>query len=289
MTDDGFRGCSEDRAKWITAADGELYPDYLPAALDLYRPVIEHFGELLEAATSAEDLLRRIVSVSGRERVQLLRVFRKYCSPKTPVEMLKVKNKVDAIIDAFSADFRPLAEVREAFASRPIDDEALCALLWEYKDRGKKGYDLTEILFAKVEFAFPELACLGPKRAGADIPIGTLFPDYPHPSHPVDFALVDEETHAVVAFGFARYDSDRGGAQEDDRINNYRHVLSEFKEYAVRTGVRSRLIFVNDGPGLTLGSMWEDYVELEGRWPERVRVVTLKMFDGRITREWLGL
>ena len=39
--------------------------------------------------------------------------------------------------------------------SRPLPDEALCAVLWEYKDRGKKGYDLTEKFFPLMRRKFP--------------------------------------------------------------------------------------------------------------------------------------
>src|SRR5205085_11294104 len=51
------------------------------------------------------------------------------------------------ICASYRDDFRPIHEVQAAFSSRPIPDEPLCALLWEYKDRGKKGYDLTERFF----------------------------------------------------------------------------------------------------------------------------------------------
>ena len=81
-------------------------------------------------------------------RVQLSRVFRKYVSPETPVEMLKKKTKAKEICEQFGEGFRPIHIVQDKFNSRPIPDETLCALLWEYKDRGKKGYDLTEKFFA---------------------------------------------------------------------------------------------------------------------------------------------
>lgn len=71
-------------------------------------------------------------------RIQLDRVFRKYVSPDTPVEMLKKKTMAQKICDEFGDRFRPIAEVRKAFSSRPIPDEALSALLWEYRERGKR-------------------------------------------------------------------------------------------------------------------------------------------------------
>jgi hypothetical protein len=56
--------------------------------------------------------------------------------------------------------FRPIHEVHAAFESRPVPDEALCALLWEYKDRGKKGYDLTERFFMIFKETFPQFTIL---------------------------------------------------------------------------------------------------------------------------------
>lgn len=48
-----------------------------------------------------------------------------------------------------------------------------------------------------------------------------------------------------------------------------------------------KVLFVNDGPGLLLGSMWNDYAAIETKWPGRVRVVTLRMVPDRVTVEWL--
>jgi hypothetical protein len=41
-------------------------------------------------------------------RVQLARVFRKYVSPLTPVEMLKRKRDMQAILTNFRANFRAI-------------------------------------------------------------------------------------------------------------------------------------------------------------------------------------
>ena len=46
------------------------------------------------------------------------------------------------------------------------------------------------------------------------------------------------------------------------------------------------MIFVNDGPGLLLGSMWDDYSDIEDRWDETI-VVTLRMIPERNTLDWL--
>jgi hypothetical protein len=199
--------------------------------------------------------------------------------------MLKRKAQAASICDQFGEHFRRISEVQNAFLSRPLPDEALCALLWEHRERGKKGYDLTERLFAILRTQFSALQIIGPERAGKDIPLGTIFPEYPNPDRPVDFVLLDGRT--PLAVGLARYDSDRGGAQEDDRTGQYRDCASEVLTYVMKHGLSTKVIFVNDGPGLLLGSMWRDYANLEVKWPDRVKVMTLRMIPERLSLEWL--
>jgi hypothetical protein len=168
-----------------------------------------------------------------------------------------------------------------------MPDEALCAVLWEYKDRGKKGYDLTERLFTIIRENYKDLHIIGPERAGKDVILGEIFEGYPKPDRPVDFVLYHNET--PVAVGLARYDSDRGGAQEDDRTGQYRDCANEVLGYAHQQGLAIKVIFLNDGPGLLLGSMWQDYTYIEDSWPGLVKVVTLRMVTERITLDWLLL
>jgi hypothetical protein len=193
--------------------------------------------------------------------------------------MLKKKNSAKQICQDFGAEFRPISEVQKAFLSRPIPDEALCAVLWEYKDRGKKGYDLTERFFEIIRGQFPNLRVIGPERAGKDVLLGQVFPEYTKTDRPVDFVIYDGDE--VLAVGLARYDSDRGGAQEDDRTGQYRDCANEVLSYAQKHNLRTKIIFLNDGPGLLLGSMWNDYAFIE------VKVVTLRMIAERISIEWL--
>ncbi len=175
--------------------------------------------------------------------------------------------------------------MQEKFLSRPMPDEALCAVLWEYKARGQKGYDLTERFFSIVKEQYPALEILGPERAGRDIILGELFEDYPKPDRPVDFVL--KHNGIPVAVGLARYDSDRGGAQEDDRTGQYRDCAKEVLDYAQGKGMPLKLIFLNDGPGLLLGPMWRDYSHIEELRPGLIKVVTLRMISERITMKWL--
>ncbi|MGH7890158.1 MAG: bstEII, partial [Thermodesulfobacteriota bacterium] len=220
-------------------------------------------------------------------RVQLARVFRKYVSPETPVEMLKKKTMAQEICDKFGSGFRTIQKVQEAYMSRPIPDEALSAILWEYKDRGKKGYDLTERFFSMFRSSLPGLVIKGPERAGKDIMMGEIFKNYPNPNRPVDFVIYDKEGLDVLAIGLARYDSDRGGAQEDDRTGGYKNCADEILKYSKRHNLKTKIVFLNDGPGLLLGSMWDDYAELEKSWPDKIIVSTLRMVPERITLNWL--
>ncbi len=246
------------------------------------------FGQLLKTSESSERLFSQINEVSGGwMRVQLMRVFRKYVSPNTPVEMLKKKSKGQETIDRFGSEFRPVPAVQAAFTSRPLPDEALCALLWEYKDRGKKGYDLTERFFEMFRSRFPNLVIQGPERAGKDILMGSVFSDYPNPTRPVDFVIYDIDSKEALAIGLARYDSDRGGAQEDDRTGGYSNAINEILGYVHTHGLRTKIILLNDGPGLLLGSMWNDYAKLEKSYEGEVLVVTLRMVPERLTLGWL--
>lgn len=147
---------------------------------------------------------------------------------------------------------------------------------------------MTENFFDLFQSRFPSLHISGPRRAGQDIPLGDVFKDYPNPGRPVDFIVRDDKRNVLVV-GLARYDSDRGGAQEDDRTGGYKNCADEVLTYAREHGLDLRMVFLNDGPGLLLGSMWRDYAALEKSWPGKIKVVTLRMVPERITGEWLGV
>ena len=185
--------------------------------------------------------------------------------------MLKKKTSCEKIIEYFGKEFRPVQEVQKAFQTRPIPDEALCAVLWEYKDRGKKGYNLTAKLFKTLRERFPSLTVKGPEGAGKDILLHDIFTGYPNLSRPVDFVIYDNDKTSILAIGLARYDSDRGGAQEDDRTGGYFNCAQELFMYTKLHKLRTKLIFLNDGPGLLLGSMWDDYARLEQSQKGRIR------------------
>jgi hypothetical protein len=281
-----FSDYKADAHSWITLSSGEYYPDILQDACELYKPVLVLFGQLMKSSESSIQFFLNISEVAdGWMRIQLARVFRKYVSPETPVEMLKKKTKAREICEQFGQGFRSIQEVQKAFDSRPIPDEALCALLWEYKDRGKKGYDLTEKFFNLFRLNFSDLEIIGPERAGRDILMKDVFDDYPNPNRPIDFVIKTGET--ILAIGLARYDGDRGGAQEDDRTGGYSNCANEFLSYVNFKDIKTKIVFINDGPGLLLGSMWNDYAKLEQSWQGKIMVLTLRMVTERLTLEWL--
>ena len=280
-----FRVLQEEGPKWITVISSEYYPDTLEAAKEYYRPALEKFRSLIDKVSTSEELYKEINKEKGWMHIQLHRIFRKYVSPGTSVEMLKVKSKEKMVLRDFSYQFRSLDIVKEVFSRRPFPDEALAAVLWEYKDRGQSGYRLTEEFFAKFRERFPDLVIMGPESAGSDILLHTVLPDYPNQRRPVDFIIMDNGE--AIAVGLARYDSDRGGAQEDDRIGGYKNCADEVLRYSESNGKNIKVIFVNDGPGLLLGSMWKDYAYIEESWVDKILVITLKMMEERLTREWL--
>jgi hypothetical protein len=282
-----FADYKKEASNWITLAGGEYYPDILKDACNLYKPVLVLFGQLIKSSESSSRLFLEITNVAEPwMRVQLLRIFKRYVCPVLSVEMTKRKNKAVDFEKEFSSKFRPINEVQKAFSSRPIKDEVICALLWEYKDRGRKGYDLTERFFELFRSNYRGLQIIGPERAGRDILMKEVFESYPNPNRPIDFVIKDKEK--ILAIGLARYDSDRGGAQEDDRTSGYSHCANEFLGFAKRNKLNTKLIFINDGPGLLLGSMWNDYSTLEKSWKGKIIVLTLRMVTERITKEWLN-
>lgn len=287
-TSKSFGDYKPDAENWITLATGEFYPDVLVDACELYELVLVMFGRLLKSSESSRRLFLQIADVpTPWMRIQLCRVFKRYVSPTTPVEMLKKKSDANKIAARHGEKFRRIQEAQAAFMARPMPDEVLCALLWEYKERGQKGYGLTERFFELFQAYFPTLYVTGPKRAGRDILLGEVLNDYPNPRRPVDFIVKDVDAKSVLAVGLARYDSDRGGAQEDDRTGGYNNCANEFFGYAQANGLITKMIFLNDGPGLLLGSMWNDYARLEESWAGKIKVVTLRMIPDRISYGWL--
>jgi hypothetical protein len=287
-----FADYKAENYKWVTSLEGEYYPDYLEQAVIFYKPVIKRFRELVNESKNSRDLFSKINNEPGASRIQLLRIFRKYVSPQTSVEMLKVKGKESKIVEYFGEKFRKISEVKKILSKRKDGDEALISILYEYKDRGKKGYSLTGMFFEWFEAKFPVtdkdktgFRISGPTGAGKDILLNAVLKGYPKKT-PADFIIWSESNEPLV-IGFARYDSDRGGAQEDDRIKGYSDNVTDILSYSKKSGVNLKIMFLNEGPGLLLGSMWTDYGDLEKRGKGKVRVITSKMLEERLDRKWI--
>jgi len=279
-----FKDLGTDKRQWITSHGTPFYPDYLDEAKVVYEPTIRKFTELVEKATSSEHLLKLINETTGKPRTQLLRVFRKYVAPGVSVEDTKKKSSESDILKHYGPDFRSIEEVRRNLKGRPDNDETLVALLQEYATRGQKGYSLTETFFEWFENRFSGTYTIhGPKRAGIDLQLRTILSDFTDEA-PTDF-VIKNDANNIIAVGYARYDSDRGGAQEDDRTGGNNDKITKINEYNNRTGSKIKIIFLNDGPGLVLGSMWRDYAALDAK--SGVLVCTLKMLEDRLTEKWL--
>jgi len=273
---------------WITFVEADYYPDYLEPAKDKYEDDMAEFGNLIERADSSADVLRIINeewTTTNKQRTQLLRIFRRYISPDTSVEMMKKKKNESMVIDDFGHKFRDIESVRENWNSRPQPDETLAALLDQHSDRGFKGYWVEEQVFQWFEENFGDGFNLeGPRGAGRDINLNEVFDGYDHKT-PADFVLYGPSGDPELV-GFARYDSDRGGAQEDDRTGGNANTVTRITEYSEENDLDLKILFVNDGPGLLLGSMWDDYARIE-QSAENVKVCTLEMLDGRISEDWV--
>ena len=49
-----FADYKQDSQNWITMANGDFYPDILPDACELYKPVLVMFGQFLKSSESSE-------------------------------------------------------------------------------------------------------------------------------------------------------------------------------------------------------------------------------------------
>lgn len=72
-----------------------------------------------------------------------------------------------------------------------------------------------------------------------------------------------------------------------NRIGGYRNCADEILTFAQANNLKTKVIFLNDGPGLLLGTMWDDYAKLEQSWPGKIMVLTLRMVPERLTLDWL--
>jgi hypothetical protein len=294
MNEYKFFSTIADVSKIITPIDIAVrFPEIVEILLAKYDDAIDIFCRLIIESDSSADILRKIrsPSYSADERMALLKMYRRCVAPVLDTEMAKKIRKVssDTLIQSYGDNFKPISKLKSQFSNLPVEHRyALAALIGEYDTRGQLGYLLTEYFFEWFENHFAgQYTIEGPRGAGRDIELSEIYPEF-QGSYPCDFVIRRCTDREVLAIGFARYDSTRGGAQSDDRTGGNSNKVDKAKAFDQVTPTRLKLIFLSDGPGLLHRDTWEEACTLDGQWDGRVRVVTLKLAPIRITAEWLG-
>ena len=282
-----------DPKRTITAIDNSIrFPEIVDMLIGKYDAAIDEFCKLISDSSSSADILREIRSTdrNAKERMAFLKMFRRCISPVLDTETTKKIRKIDSelLIEQYGHTFKPIAQLKKEFSSLQKEYKwALAALIGEYDTRGQLGYELTKLFFEWFEQHFFERYKIeGPRGAGRDIELRTLYPEF-EDSYPCDFVIRRCRDNQVLAIGFARYDSTRGGAQSDDRTGGNANKVDKAQTFHDRLPEHLKLIFLADGPGLLHSDTWEEACKLDGRWTGRVRVVTLKTAAKRISPEWL--
>lgn len=292
MTTMKFLKTISDTSKIITPIDSTIrFPEVLELLIDKYGDAIDTFCNLIDECESSAEVLRRIriKERSADERMALLKMYRRCVSPVLDTETTKKIKRVSSntLIEAYGETFKPISKLKRQFSDLPNEYKyALAALVGEYDTRGQLGYELTGMFFDWFEDHFGSAYIIeGPRGAGKDIELSDVLQGFVG-SYPCDF-VIRRSDKSLVAVGFARYDSTRGGAQSDDRTGGNSNKVHKLKEFEVNNPSRIKIIFLSDGPGLMHGDTWTEACELDGQWDGRVRVVTLKLASVRITPEWL--
>ncbi len=277
----------------ITAIDSQSrFPEILASTLQKYEVDIRLFQSLVnKAATSGELLgLIRQPTIPAKNRMSLLKIFRRSVCSVMDTETSKKITKVptEHLVKHYGQMFKPIEVLKSQFQSLSVDQIAsLAALIGEYDTRGTLGYQLTEMFFEWFELSFAgELEIEGPKGAGRDVELSSIFPNFKG-NYPCDFVIRRKSDQKVLAVGFARYDSTRGGAQSDDRTGGNSNKVEKAKAFCLKTGESFRILFLSDGPGLIHGDTWREACELDGSWDGNVRVTTLKTAAKRVSLKWL--
>lgn len=281
----------QDRNAIITPIEyGVPFPEKMHLLLDKYRSSINLFKQLVLVSNSSAELLGKIRD-SGYDkdrRMALLKIFRRCVCQVCDTETTKKirKHPTAELVENYGHTFKPIEILQKNFRNLTTEEEAaLAVLIGEYDDRGVHGYILTDLFFSWFEERFLDFTIEGPRGAGSDIELSSIFPDF-FDKYPCDF-IIRDESDQILAIGFARYDSTRGGSQSDDRTGGNEVKVLKAAEYATKTGNSFKIIFVSDGPGLAHNDTWEAACQLDDSWDGNVRVTTLSLCDERITAEWL--
>jgi hypothetical protein len=277
----------------ITAIDSGLrFPEVVPVMREKYEGAIRQFASLVEASTSSGDLLERIRTpqIPAARRMALLKIFRRCVSGVCDTEATKKINAVStrSLVDNYGSTFKPISKVKEQFTDlTDVFISVLAVSVGEYDNRGQQGYVLTGQFFDWFEERFKDhLTIEGPRGAGPDVELSSVVVGF-QGSCPCDFVIRERLARGVIAVGFARYDSTRGGAQSDDRTGGNSGKVYMIRDHCRPLEMALRVLFLADGPGLAHNDTWREAVNLDGMWDGNVRVTTLKLADERVTLGWL--
>lgn len=271
---------------------GSTFPEFVENRYDRYIETVNTFADLIYKSSSSGELLyliRNPANFNATDRMSLLKLFRRCVSTVIDTEKSKkVSVPTSLFVDNYGHTFKPISILRQQFDNlRDEDIYALTSLIGEYDDRGQQGYVLTDMFFNWFEGKFHgKFTIQGPRGAGRDIQLSHVFSEFDS-NYPCDFIIRDFRTKEVLAVGFARYDSTRGGSQSDDRTGGNNDKVMKAHEFSNKTDSTFKILFLSDGPGLTHRDTWEEACILDGKLSDRVRVSTLKLADTRITEEWL--
>jgi hypothetical protein len=277
----------------ITAQDSGLrFPEIIPIMRAKYEDAIKDFAKLVAASSDSADLLHRIrqPSIQKDRRMTYLKLFRRCVAGVIDTEMSKKITTVTtaSLVQNYGHTFKPIASLKRQF--RNMDATFLATLavtIGEYDTRGQQGYALTDQFFNWFDAKFKrQLTIDGPRGAGKDIELCSVIPNFVG-SCPCDFVIRNYGKSDVIAIGFARYDSTRGGAQSDDRTGGNTAKVYMIQQFCIPPMTPLRIIFIADGPGLAHGDTWAEAKKLDGSWNDNVRVATLKLLDQRITLGWI--
>jgi len=270
---------------------GVRFPDSLELLLAKYEEDIGVFCKLVADVKSSAELLEKIRSpkIPTPRRMSLLKMFRRCVSLVCDTEATKKIATIttESLVENFGHTFKPIEKLKKDFENISRDKlAALAVLIGEYDLRGQQGYQLTELFFDWFEHNLTDYTIDGPRRSGKDVELSSIFPDF-EGSCPCDFVIRRKSDNKVMAVGFARYDSTRGGAQSDDRTGGNANKVEKARAYCQKSSNSFKIIFVAEGPGLVHKDTWEEACVLDGSANDMVRVATLKLAESRITKQWL--
>jgi len=288
-----FLSTIEDPESVVTAIPSSpTFPEFVEGRFNRYGEFVELFSSLIMQSSSSAELLDKIRDPNvfkADVRMPLLKLFRRCVSTVIDTEKSKkLMNPTSMFVENYGHTFKDINLLKRQFSNMPDKDKyALTSLIGEYDDRGKQGYILTDMFFTWFEDLFSEtLTIEGPRGAGKDIQLQSIFDDFTS-DYPCDFVIKDLKSGNVLAVGFARYDSTRGGSQSDDRTGGNNDKVMKADEFTKSSNNKFKLLFLADGPGLTHRDTWEEACILDGKLNDRVRVSTLKLANERITEDWL--